>query len=77
MEGGYPVRPGDWAETVALRPIAWLVCAAFAADEGRQPWDLALRDTREGTIERFAHGYLCVAAGTRPLDGRQRAAARC
>ena len=70
MDGGYPSQPGAAGEVVALRPLVWLICRAYAADARRQPWELVERDTEDVTVERFSYGYVGVAAGTqKPRSG--------
>jgi demethylmenaquinone methyltransferase/2-methoxy-6-polyprenyl-1,4-benzoquinol methylase len=63
MDAGYPPRPGDAGEVVALRPIAWLMCWMFAADPRRQPWQLVLKDTERPFRESYTFGYIGVAVG--------------
>ena len=64
MDAGYPAKPGQAGEAVALRPVAWLLCRLFAADPRRQPWELVGTDTDNPTVERHTWGYIGVAAGT-------------
>jgi ubiquinone/menaquinone biosynthesis C-methylase UbiE len=74
MDAGYPARPGCAGETVALRPVTWLLCRLFAADPLRQPWRLVAPDTEETTEELFTLGYIGVAAGTTVSPSRAEAA---
>jgi S-adenosylmethionine-diacylgycerolhomoserine-N-methlytransferase len=64
MDAGYPARPGQAGEMVAVRPVAWLLCRLFAADPHRQPWQLVDSDTDNPIVERFTLGYIGVAAGS-------------
>ena len=64
MDAGYPARPGQAGELVALRPAAWLLCRLFAADPRRQPWELVSTNSDNPTVERHTWGYIGVAAGT-------------
>jgi ubiquinone/menaquinone biosynthesis C-methylase UbiE len=64
MDAGYPAKPGQAGEAVALRPVAWLLCRLFAADPRRQPWELVGTDTDDPTAEQHTWGYIGVAAGT-------------
>lgn len=72
MDAGYPDRPGQAGETVALRPVAWLLCRLFAAAPRRQPWQLVAKDTDNAVEARYTLGYIGVAAGTRSARGRPR-----
>jgi demethylmenaquinone methyltransferase/2-methoxy-6-polyprenyl-1,4-benzoquinol methylase len=65
MDAGYPACAGQAGETVALRPVAWLLCRVFAADPRRQGWELVAKDTDNAVEERYTFGYVGVAAGTR------------
>lgn len=70
MDAGYPACAGQAGETVALRPVAWLLCRLFAADPRRQGWELVAKDTDNTVEERYTLGYIGVAAGTRSTGER-------
>jgi ubiquinone/menaquinone biosynthesis C-methylase UbiE len=70
MDAGYPACAGQAGETVALRPVAWLLCRIFAADPRRQGWELVAKDTDNAVEERYMLGYIGVAAGTRSIGHR-------
>ena len=64
MDGGYPERGGSAGEARLARPLNWFICRLTAADCTRQPWLRVPDATDEAVTERFALGYLNLAAGT-------------
>jgi len=69
MDNGYPPNRGSAGEVVSLRPFWWIACRIARADPIRRPWLRLLNDLEEAVVERFAAGYVGVAAGTVPRSG--------
>ncbi len=64
MDGGYSGRHNTAGEAGILRPFMWLICRLAAADCTRRPWLRVSVETDDAATERFALGYVNVAAGT-------------
>ncbi len=64
MDNGYPPDRGSAGEVVSLRPFWWIACRIARADPMRRPWLRLVNDVDDAVVERFAAGYVCVAAGT-------------
>lgn len=64
MDNGYPRDPGSGGKLVMLRPFWWLACRVAKSDPLRRPWLRLAKDVDDVVTERFAAGYVGVAAGT-------------